>query len=118
MTNAKEGQIYICNRDDLPVWTLGKWTLGKEYKVQAFGNGALYLTDDDEYNWYLTNDNLLALVFKRKEKQSKITMEELKQDFHEQTYSLLDVKKAIVKAYQTYDNDSQRLAFLKGYFSK
>lgn len=62
MTNVKEGQIYICNRDKLD-W----WTLGKEYKVQAFINGDLYIQDDEGYHWYLPNDNLLALVFKLKE---------------------------------------------------
>lgn len=62
MLNAKEGQTYVCKRDDLE-W----WTEGKEYKVQAFSNGELYLTDDEGSNWYLPNDKLLNDVFKLKE---------------------------------------------------
>lgn len=82
MLNAKEGQLYVCKRDDLAKWTLGKWTLGKEYKVQAFSNGALYLIDDDEYHWYLPNDNLLNQVFNIKEKTfdlNKLTTAQLKE---------------------------------------
>lgn len=58
---CKEGQTYVCKRDDLD-W----WTKYKEYKVQAFSDGGLYITDD-ERDWYLTN-NLLNTVFKLKEK--------------------------------------------------
>ena len=104
--DIKEGQTYVCKRDDID-W----WTLDKEYKVQAFSNGELYITDDDGYNWYLPHDNLLALVFKLKETQSKATPVEPK-------YTAFDVTKVIIKAYQTYNNDAQRLAFIKGYFAK
>ena len=62
MLNAKEGQTYVCKRDKL-AW----WTLDKEYKVQAFSNGELYITDDEGSNWYLPNDGLLNTVFKLKE---------------------------------------------------
>ena len=62
MLNAKEGQTYVCKRDDKD-W----WTLDKEYKVQAFSNGELYITDDEGSNWYLPNDGLLNTVFKLKE---------------------------------------------------
>lgn len=77
MLNAKEGQTYVCKRDKLD-W----WTLGKEYKVQAFSNGDLYITDDDRYNWYLPNDNLLNQVFKLKEQTfdlNKLTTEQLRE---------------------------------------
>lgn len=114
MLNAKEGQTYIVTKSDKP-W----WTEGKEYTVVLNSWGERCLVDDDGDKWainYLNNKTSYKLELK--EKQSKITMEELKQDFHEQTYSLLDVKKAIVEAYQTYDNDAQRLAFIKGYFAK
>ena len=106
MTNAKEGQTYICKRDK-QAW----WTLDKEYKVQASSNGLLYLTDDDGDNWYLPNDELLKTVFKLKETQSKAKPVEPK-------YTPFDVTKVILKAYQTYNNDAQRLAFIKGYFAK
>ena len=58
----KEGQTYICKRDDL-TW----WTLDKEYKVQTFNSGDLCITDDDGTKWYVTN-NLMNQVFKLKEK--------------------------------------------------
>ena len=34
------------------------------------------------------------------------------------TYTTTEINKIIVKAYQLFDNDSQRLAYLKGYFAK
>lgn len=114
MLNAKKGQTYIITKSDKP-W----WTEGKEYKAVLNNWGEVCLVDDDGDKWainYLNNKTCYNLELK--EKQSKITMEELKQYSSEQTYSLLDVKEAIVEAYQKYDNDSQRLAFLKGYFAK
>ena len=62
MLTFKEGQTYVCKRDDLD-W----WTLDKEYTVQTFSNGRLYLMDDEGYEWYITN-NLVNDVFKLKEK--------------------------------------------------
>lgn len=58
MLNAKEGQTYVCKRDDLE-W----WTVCKEYKIQAFSNGELYITDDEGANWYLSNDKKLNDLF-------------------------------------------------------
>jgi len=77
MLTFKEGQTYICKRDKLP-----GWKLGKEYKVQAFSNGELYITDDDGYKWYMRNDNLLNQVFKLKEQTfdlNNLTTEQLKE---------------------------------------
>lgn len=63
MLNAKEGQIYVCKRDDME-----NWTLGKEYKV-VFENGlGLVIVDDCGDKWYIPNDNLLNNWFKLKEK--------------------------------------------------
>lgn len=73
---VKEGQTYVCKRDDLE-W----WTLDKEYKVQTFNSDVLYITDDDEYNWYVTND-LMNTVFKLKEQPfdlNKLTTAQLKE---------------------------------------
>lgn len=109
----KEGQIYVCLKSE-ESW----WTEGKEYTVVCNSDGIPVLVDN-RYDEWPSNDLIhYNNEFKLKETQSKITGEVLKQDFHEQTYTLLDVKEAIVEAYQTYDNDSQRLAFLKGYFAK
>ena len=75
--DAKEGQTYVCKRDKL-AW----WTLDKEYKVQTFRNGILYLTDDDGDNWYLPNDGLLKTVFKLNEQTfdlNKLTTAQLRE---------------------------------------
>lgn len=75
--DVKEGQTYVCKRDKL-AW----WTVGKEYTVQKFSNGVLYITDDDGSNWYLPNDNLLNQVFNIKEKTfdlNKLTTAQLKE---------------------------------------
>ena len=61
-SEIKEGQTYVCKRDDLE-W----WTLDKEYNVQSFSNGDLHIADDDGTKWYVTN-NLMNNVFKLKEK--------------------------------------------------
>ena len=73
----KEGQIYVCKRDKL-AW----WTLDKEYKVQTFRNGILYLTDDEGCNWHLPNDGLMNNVFTLKEKTfdlNKLTTAQLRE---------------------------------------
>lgn len=72
----KEGQTYICKRDDLE-W----WTEGKEYKVQTFYSDVLYITDDDGYNWYVIED-MMNDVFKLKEQTfdlNKLTTAQLKE---------------------------------------
>ncbi len=77
MLNLKEGQTYICKRDDLD-----NWTLDKEYKVKKFSNGRLYITDDNQDDWYLPSDNLLNQRFKLKEKTfdlNKLTTAELRE---------------------------------------
>lgn len=78
MLNVQEGQTYVCKRDALS-W----WTKGKEYKVQkSSDDGRLYIKADDNYNWYLTNETLLNIVFKLKEEPkfdlNKLTHEELR----------------------------------------
>lgn len=60
--NIKEGQTYICKRDNLE-W----WTLDKEYKVVFDKVSGLSIVDDDGRNWYLPNDDLMNQVFKVKE---------------------------------------------------
>lgn len=74
MLNVKEGQTYVCKRDDL-VW----WTLDKEYKVVSDKRHGLVIVDDDNDKWYVTN-NMLNQVFKLKEKTfdlNKLTINEL-----------------------------------------
>ena len=63
MLQFKEGQTYICKRDDI-AW----WTLDKEYKVVFDWCHGLVIADDDGYRWCLPNYNLMKHVFKLKEK--------------------------------------------------
>ena len=105
ITDIKEGQTYVCQCDDQD-----GWTLGKEYKVLFHKSLGLVIIDDYGGKWYLPNSDLMNNVFKLKE---ELSPEEL-----EQTYTLKQVTKVIIKAYQNYDNDSQRLAFIKGYFAE
>lgn len=121
MLNAKEGQTYVCVKSDRP-W----WTVGKEYNVLVTSKGKELLVDDDGARWqinYLKNNHCefklnLHAEFKLKETQSKVTMEDLKAKSVERKYTLFEVNKVILRAYNMYDNDTQRLAFLKGYFAK
>lgn len=106
MLNAKEGQTYICTKSDKP-W----WTTGKEYEVISNNYDELCFVDDDGAKWsilYLKNH---GYQFKLKEIQSKVETEKRK-------YTPFDVTKIILKSYQLYDNDAQRLAYIKGYFAK
>lgn len=114
----KEGQTYVCKRDDIQ-W----WTLGKEYKVVFDKCHGLVIVDDDGSKWRLPNDGLLNNVFKLKEdenkmKNEKVKLDELNKEALEKTYTPVQVRDAITKAYLEFDNDTQRLAFLQGYFSK
>ena len=73
----KEGQIYICKRDDLE-W----WTEGKEYKVVFDKCHGLVIVDDCGDKWYLPNDSLLNDVFKLNENTldlNNLTIEQLRE---------------------------------------
>lgn len=100
--NFINGQTYVCTKSDKP-W----WTVGKEYKVVLDNLNEPALIDDDNDQWYQNELNTPSLYFKLKDGQQL-----------EKTYTPVQVRDAITKAYLAYDNDSQRLAFLQGYFSK
>ena len=110
----REGQTYVCTKSDRP-W----WTAGKEYEVLVTSKGKQLLIDDDGARWqinYLNNNHCefklnLHAEFKLKETQSNTEPVERK-------YTAFDVTKVIIKAYNMYDTDAQRLAFIKGYFAK
>lgn len=72
-----EGQTYVCKRDDLD-----EWTLGKEYKVVFLNCHGLVIVDDCGGKWYLPNYNLLNDVFKLKENTfdlNKLTTAQLRE---------------------------------------
>lgn len=114
MLNAKEGQKYICTKSDKP-W----WTTGKEYEVISNSYDELCLVDNDNDKWVINYlNNRKGIQFKLKEEQPKVTIEELKANAVERKYTSFDVTKIILKSYQMYDNDAQRMAYIKGYFAK
>ena len=113
----KEGQTYICIKSSEEYWTEGK-----EYEVTTI-YGIPALPDNNGNKWTATALKLYANQFKLKEKENKmknekVTLDELNQEALEKTYTPIQVRDAITKAYLAYDNDAQRLAFLQGYFSK
>lgn len=99
--DLKEGQTYICT-DTKYRW----WTVGKEYNVVLTEYGSKVLVDDEGGKWFNHQLSETSTDFK------------LKTDDSEQKYTPFEVTKVIIKAYQLYDNDSQRLAYIKGYFAK
>lgn len=103
--DVKVGQTYVCTKSDRP-W----WTKGKEYKVVA-NNGKPCFIDDGGGKWVIQYWKYIDEYFKLKETQSKVETEKLK-------YTAFDVTKVLIRANNMYDNDSQRLAYIKGYFAK
>lgn len=112
--DVEEEQTYVCTKSDRP-----RWTVGKEYKVLVTSKGKELLVDDDGARWqitYLKNNHAefelnLHAEFKLKETQSNTETEK-------QKYTDFDVTKVIIRAHNMYDNDAQRLAYIKGYFAK
>ena len=123
MLNVQEGQLCICVKSDRP-W----WTRGKEYEVVRNKYGELCFVDDDGAKWTINYLKNHGGQFKRKETSSfknygklRFSMDELqdeKEKAVEHKYTPFEINKVIIKAYQLYDNDSQRLAYIKGYFAK
>lgn len=106
MLNLKEGQTYVCIKSDRP-W----WKVGKEYTVVLNSQNDLCLVDDEGDKWALRYWKYVENYFKLKETQSNAETEKRK-------YTPFEVNKVILRAYNMYDNDAQRLAFIKGYFAK
>lgn len=111
--DLKEGQTYVCTKSDR-AW----WTVGKEYTVVLDDFNEPFLVDDENDYWPSTDINLYCNQFELKEEQPNVTMEDVKSNTLEPIYTPCDINKIIIKAYQMYDNDAQRLAFIKGYFAK
>lgn len=95
----KEGQTYICIKSDRR-W----WTVDKEYNVVLNDDNKPVLLDDEGDMWY--SNDLIGPNNNFKLKETMVT------------YTQLEVQQIILNAYQTYEDDSQRLAFIKRYFSK
>lgn len=105
--DLKEGQTYICLKSDRQYrqW----WTVGKEYKVVLDDSNEPVFLDDENDDWSSIELTTDSLQFKLKETQVET---------EKHNYTAFDVTKVILKSYQMYDNDAQRLAYIKGYFAK
>lgn len=101
IVDVKVGQTYICTKSDRP-W----WTVGKEYNVILIKHGIPALIDDSGDIWLNFQLSNMSTDFK------------LKTDHSEQKYTQQQINKVIINAHRQYDNDSQRLAYIKGYFAK
>lgn len=112
MTNAKEGQTYVCTKADRP-W----WTAGKEYEVLVTSKGKELLVDDDGDRWQINDlkNNHCELKLNL---HAEFKLKETHVETEKHNYTRFDVNKIIIKAYQTYNNDAQRMAFIKGYFAE
>ncbi len=106
MLKLKEGQTYICTKADY-LW----WSVGREYPVVVDSSGKLALQDNNGTYWNEWLLRGLATYFTLKES------EPIKHDV-EIMYTKEEVNKQIAKVHQKFDNDSQRLAYLMGYFAK
>lgn len=118
MLNLQEGQTCICVKSDRP-W----WTRGKEYEVVRNKYDELCFVDDDgdKQAIHCLKDYVCQFkpkVTSQKVTSQKVTMKDLQAKAVERKYTPFEVNKVIIKAYQLYDNDSQRLAYIKGYFAK
>lgn len=109
----KEGQTYVCTKAN-ESW----WTEGKKYKVGLSVFNEPFLADDDGDHWSSNDLSVYDSTFKLEKEQPKVTTEDVTSNKVEPMYTPCDVNKIIIKAYQTYNNDAQRMAFIKGYFSE
>jgi hypothetical protein len=113
MLDVKSGQIYVCTKSDRP-W----WTKGKEYEVVLNKYGELCFVDDGA-KWTINYlNNMKNYQFKLVKTPPEVTMNDSKANTVGRKYTPFEVNKVILKSYQMYNNDAQRLAFIKGYFAK
>lgn len=107
----KLGETYICTKS-----SVSGFTTGKEYPVLVNDFGKLAIRDDEETTWFDYELSERTTCFKLKgvteTPDQKATKEE------PTIYTKTEVIRQIAKAYQQFDNDPQRLAYLTGYFAK
>lgn len=103
-------------------------TILKQYKCiksndeKRFAVGEIYPLYEDKINYVVANNGTkwhkddIPLIEKEYGVLLKLMDEQEKSA--KRTYTPFEVNNIIIKAYQLYDNDSQRLAYIKGYFAK
>lgn len=88
---------------------------GKIVEIDEWDSTYTYAIRSDGYKWYLRTDTVELI----EEKPIPVYIKnELNHEALETTDTLTQLREVIFKAYQLYDNDSQRLAYIKGYFAK
>lgn len=89
-----------------------RFTVGETYPL--YKGEINYIVANNNLKWY---ENEFPII--EKEYGVELAeMKDLKSNKLEPMYTPCDVTKVILKSYQTYNNDAQRLAFIKGYFAK
>lgn len=94
----KLGETYICTKSKLSYLTEGK-----EYPVIVTEFGKLAIRDDSETLWFDHQVTRMPAHFKLKE---------------DTIYTKTEVIRQFTNAYQHFKTDAERLAYLKGYFTK
>ncbi|CAD0300251.1 hypothetical protein [Enterococcus phage vB_EhiS_268] len=87
---------------------------GKIVEIDEDDQEFMYAIICDGYQRWLRTETVELIA----EKPPLYTKEDIKKERLEKTYTPIQVRDAITKAYLEFDNDTQRLAFLQGYFSK
>lgn len=107
MLKFELGKSYLC----VKVSTKTTWfTVGKVYETIE-GIDEPYILSDTGMKWYSSDRDLL-------QKDGSATFTEFSSDESVKSYTKEEVNKVIAKAHQYFNNDSQRLAYIRGYFAK
>lgn len=88
---------------------------GKIVEIDEHTPTCMYAIRSEGYKCWLITETVELI---EKEPIPVYIKNEPNKEALETTDTLTQVRDAIVKAYQMYDTDSQRLAFIKGYFLK
>lgn len=107
----KLGETYICTKSNLS-W----FTEGKEYPVLVTDFGKLAIRDDDESPWF--DYELTGMTTRFKSKGVTETPDQKATKEEPTIYTKTEVIRQINNAYQHFKTDAERLAYLKGYFTK
>lgn len=92
-----------------------RFTVGEIYPLyKGYKGGKNYIVANNNVNWY---ENEFPII-EQEYGVELAEMEDIKSNTVEPRYTPYDVNKVILKSYQMYDNDAQRMAFIKGYFAK
>lgn len=112
MLKFELGKSYLC----VKVTARYPWfTVGKVYETIE-GINEPYILSDTGMKWYSSDRDLLqkdgSATF------TEFSSDEFSSDESVKSYTTEEVNKVIAKAHQYFNDDSQRLAYIRGYFAK